>query len=171
MSSHHDPRIRPFLLGGVLLFLTCGGARAAAAQSSPLPNSGTTAAQGIFGIWRITQPSALVEIRPCTAGNDTVVCGTVVWFGRGVAPLDRMNPDKSLRARPTCGIEAISHATAKSVTEWDGAALYDPSEGSHYRGSLTLTAPNVLEVRYKWGILHQTVRWQRDTTELARCTP
>lgn len=145
------------------LAFALGTTQQGGAQSAP------PAPSGIIGIWRVTAPSALVEIAPCADSGAGALCGRVIWYGEGVAATDRKNPDKGLRARPVCGIEAISHAHPRSATEYDGAALYDPSEGARYRGSISLASPDVLEVRYQWGLFHQTVRWRRETADVVRC--
>jgi uncharacterized protein (DUF2147 family) len=76
---------------------------------------------------------------------------------------DRKNPDPKLRSRPIAGITIMMNFDYSGNNTWESGRVYDPESGSTYRGKMSLTATNRLELRGYVGIplFGRTEVWTR----------
>ena len=77
---------------------------------------------------------------------------------------DRYNPNADLRSRPIIGMQFMHdfiYNVGKNI--WEDGRIYDPDCGKTYKGKMTLTSANRLEVRGYVGIslLGRTEIWTR----------
>lgn len=111
----------------------------------------------LLGDWWTPGFGARVRIEPC---GDSV-CGRIVW-------LWDESPDIADKA-PLVGRRVIDGMRPQSAGRWNGGRLYNPEDGYHYKGSLTLqTATNLLVEGCVLMICRQQV-WRRADPE--RCPP
>jgi uncharacterized protein (DUF2147 family) len=76
---------------------------------------------------------------------------------------DRKNSDPKLRSRPIAGITIMMNFDYSGNNVWEGGRVYDPESGNTYRGKMSLTATNRLELRGYVGVplFGRTEVWTR----------
>lgn len=76
---------------------------------------------------------------------------------------DRKNPEPKLRSRPIAGITIMMNFDYSGDKLWEGGRVYDPESGNTYRGKMSLTATNRLELRGYVGVplFGRTEVWTR----------
>lgn len=101
--------------------------------------------------------------------------GKIVWLkeplypandakGMGGKPkVDRENPDASKRTQPLLGLIMVWGFTFSGGDLWENGFIYDPRDGKTYKCKMTLTSPDVLDVRGFIGIslFGKTNTWTR----------
>jgi len=116
------------------------------------------AAPPIAGRWLTADGSAIVAIGDCGGS----VCGRIVKVIKGAAagrsPVDALNPDPKLRARPLAGLPILTGMTA-SGDGWTGQ-IYDPKTGKTYRSIVTRDGAN-LKVQGCVALFCRTMVWTR----------
>ena len=148
-----------YVLAAVFLLLTCTSARA--------QNPDT-----IVGKWLDGEKKAHVEIYKA----DGKYYGKIVWMKEPVYPaddkkgmagktkVDRENPDPAKRSQPVLGLVILRNfVAAKSGTLWEQGQVYDPKNGKDYKSKMTLTSPDVLNVRgfIGFSFIGRTDTWTR----------
>ncbi|HET8701453.1 MAG TPA: DUF2147 domain-containing protein [Nitrococcus sp.] len=125
-----------------------------------------------LGVWIDHKASVAVRIVHC--GSE--LCGRIVWLARpyqanGELKRDRHNPDPGKRQQPLCGLQVLQgfRQTAKRV--WGDGLIYDPRKGETYHSSLTLIAPDELQVRayVLFSLFGKTQTWRRTTLPAQDC--
>ncbi len=125
----------------------------------------------ILGVWNNEERDAKIEIYKC--GNK--YCGKVIWLKDpnypegskdgtpGTPRLDHNNPDPSLRKTPIIGLIIVHDFSSADGHTWFGGTVYDPKNGSTYRGKMKLVSPNQLNMRGFVGIplFGRTTTWTR----------
>ena len=97
------------------------------------------------GEWRVKDGGAVVRIAQC----DGRLWGIVAWERN--AGTDAKNPDPALRTQPTLGLPVVLGMTPVKPNRWEGS-IYNAENGKSYRASVTLVAPDRLEVEgCVWG--------------------
>lgn len=142
------------------------------AAQQPLPQA--PAAPAPAGLWIDHTGRGAVEITPC----GQKLCGRIVWMQqpndkRGQPLRDGLNPEKSLRSRPICGLQVIGDLEPQRDGSWDKGWIYDPEQGEAFDVEIRLRAPDKLQVKgYKgFKFLNETFQWQRATTPLQSTCP
>lgn len=131
------------------------------------------AAEGndIVGIWNTAEKDAVIEIFRC----GEKYCGRIAWVkdpnytgddkrGREGQPrVDDNNPDPLLRNRPIAGLQLMSDFSFTGGNTWTDGRVYDPKSGKTYRGRITLTSRNTLDLRgYAiFSLFGRTATWTR----------
>jgi uncharacterized protein (DUF2147 family) len=128
-----------------LLALTCvlAASGAEAAESRPAEAGANNA---VYGVWRAPQRDAQVEVAPCEGG---AVCGKLLSASRPKSNpelLDIHNKDPAKRHRSMIG-QTIFHGFKGGPTKWTGGRLYNPGDGKHYKGTMTLVDHNHLKLK------------------------
>ena len=106
---------------------------------------GGAQAADVTGQWRTAHQGGLVEIAPCGES----VCGKLIGSPQLTATpdlRDSKNKNPALRSRLVKGL-ILLQGFHRDGDSWTGGQLYDPSNGSTYKGGLRLTAPDRLEVQ------------------------
>jgi len=114
------------------------------AASAAVALAGTARAADVTGVWHTAAQGGLVEVAPC---GDSV-CGKLVTSTKLAASpdlKDSQNHNPALRSRPLKGL-ILLQGFHRDGGAWTGGQLYDPSNGSTYKGGLRLAAPDRLEV-------------------------
>ena len=126
------------------------------------------------GLWIDHTGRGAVEILPC----GQKLCGRIVWMQqpndkRGQPLRDGLNPEKSLRSRPICGLQVIGDLEPQRDGSWDKGWIYDPEQGEAFDVEIRLRAPDKLQVKgYKgFKFLNETFQWQRATAPLQSTCP
>ena len=97
------------------------------------------------GLWQTPTNGGQVRIARC----GQALCGTLVTSNNIRANpglLDAKNSDRSLRTRTIRNVQLLSGFTG-GPTEWRGGSVYNPEDGRTYRGTITLTNANTLNLR------------------------
>ena len=129
------------------------------------------AGDGILGFWNTAEDKAQVEV---FKQNDKYF-GKIVslkepdWPANdekgmaGQPKNDRNNPSPKLRGRKIIGLPIMNDFVYAGKNRWGGGIIYDPESGRTYKGKMTLTATNRLEMRGFVGIslLGRTTVWTR----------
>jgi uncharacterized protein (DUF2147 family) len=117
-------------------------------------------ATGIFGLWATQKNNGRVLIEPCGA----TVCGRVIDGNQLRANPDQLdinNPDAAKRTRRVKGL-MILEGYSGSPPQWSGGSVYDPQTGDETDNStLTLLAPDTLEVKGCRIIFCRSETWTR----------
>lgn len=152
--------IKIMLLG---LWLALSGAGAAHAQ----------AAGDATGWWLDATKRAGILIAACGDGQ---LCGKIEWLqtpldDAGKPKTDLHNSDKTLQARPVCGLPMLGHFTAAGPGHWGGGWIYDPDSGNTYKSVMHLAADGTLHVRGYVGVtlFGRSEVWTRPASPLASC--
>ena len=114
------------------------------AASVSLALTGTASAADVTGVWHTAAQGGLVEVSPC---GDSV-CGRLVASSKLAANpdlKDSLNKNPALRTRPLKGL-VFMQGFHRDGGAWSGGQLYNPADGSTYKGGLRLAAPDRLEV-------------------------
>jgi uncharacterized protein (DUF2147 family) len=97
------------------------------------------------GLWQTPTNGGQVRISRC----GQALCGVLVTSNniRANPDLrDENNSNRSLRTRTIRNVQLLSGFTG-GPTEWRGGAVYNPEDGRTYRGTITLTNANTLNLR------------------------
>lgn len=118
------------------------------------------------GVWIDHTGRGAVEIAPC--GQGQTLCGRIVWMKAPTDPKgqplrDGLNPDRTQRSRPICGLQIIGELKPQRDGSWDNGWIYDPEQGESFDVEIRLRAPDVLQVKGYKGLkfLSETFQWQR----------
>ena len=82
----------------------------------------------------------------------------------GAEKVDSKNPDKGLQSRPIMGLVILRDFVYDTDDqEWEDGRVYDPEEGSDYKGYLRLESPEKLYLRGYIGfsLFGRTTYWTR----------
>lgn len=180
-GSHDDPaalrtplhmRLRSHLSCGhawVLLVLLAGAGLAFGAP-------GPAATADVHGLWIDHTVSDKQKVAVWIEDCGDRLCGSIYWLRKplsasGEPKRDQHNPDASLRERPLCGLTILSGFLPPRGHASSAGRIYDPSDGSLYSSTLTLTKDGRLSIRGYVGIplLGKTVEWVRPQQSLKRC--
>lgn len=151
-------QLKVFILGVVLL-LSCSGAAHAADPDD------------VMGVWLNQEKDGKIEIYRC----GDVYCGRIVWLKEpnypedskegipGSQKLDHHNPKQSMRSRPVLGLQIMEGFRFAGDNRWRDGRIYDPKTGKTYRGKITLSSPDQLDLRGYIGIslIGRTSTWTR----------
>ncbi len=116
-----------------------------------------TAATPVAGRWLTEEGNAVVTIGAC--GN--AVCGRITRLIKGPPsgpPVDRNNPDATLRNRPIEGLTILSGFT-DAGSEWRGR-IYDPKSGKTYKSILKREGDGNLKVQGCIAFFCRTQMWR-----------
>jgi len=97
------------------------------------------------GLWQTPTNGGQVRIARC----GPALCGTLVTSDNIRANanlLDENNANRALRTRRIQGVQMLSGFTG-GPGEWRGGSVYNPADGRTYRGTITLTNANTLNLR------------------------
>jgi uncharacterized protein (DUF2147 family) len=101
----------------------------------------------ITGLWLTADQKAHIEIYR----SGEKFAGKIVWLKEplknGVPAVDDKNPDEKLLGRPILGMELMYGFVYDDDGVWTSGRVYDPEEGSEYRGKLTLVDNDTMELR------------------------
>jgi len=114
------------------------------------------AATPIAGRWLTEEGNAVVTIGAC--GSAT--CGRITRLIKGPPsgpPVDRNNPDASLRKRPLEGLTILT-GFADAGDDWRGR-IYDPKSGKTYKSIVRREADGSLKVQGCIAFFCRTQRW------------
>jgi uncharacterized protein (DUF2147 family) len=114
------------------------------------------AATPIAGRWLTEEGNAVVTIGAC--GSAT--CGRITRLIKGPPsgpPVDRNNPDASLRKRPLEGLTILT-GFADAGSDWRGR-IYDPKSGKTYKSIVRREADGSLKVQGCIAFFCRTQRW------------
>lgn len=114
------------------------------------------AADPIAGRWYTVERDSIITVGPC----GRALCGRITRFLKAPAtpnPVDRNNPDPSLRARPVLGLAVLSGFT-DSGKDWRGR-IYDPRSGKSYRSIVSRNADGTLKVQGCVAVFCRTQVW------------
>lgn len=120
----------------------------------------------ILGDWYNAEKDAIIEIYK----ENGKYHGKISWMlnpldKNGQPKTDPLNPDESLRSRSRLGMVMMYDFIYDGDNEWDEGEIYDPKSGNTYSGTMTLNAPNKLDLRGYVGIslFGRTSTWSRKT--------
>jgi uncharacterized protein (DUF2147 family) len=135
---------------GAVLALAFAAAAATPAAATPAPPSDPT------GEWRVARGFATVRIVECDGQYWGVIAS------EQTPGIDRKNPDKALRERPTLGMPILlGMKPGRDNNEWSGS-IYNAEDGRTYSGKISLLDPNTLEIKgCVLGILCGGEKWTR----------
>ena len=97
------------------------------------------------GLWQTPTNGGQVRISRC----GQALCGVLVTSNniRTNPDLrDEHNSNRALRTRTIRNVQLLSGFTG-GPTEWRGVSVYNPEDGRTYRGTITLTNANTLNLR------------------------
>ncbi|MEI8395821.1 MAG: DUF2147 domain-containing protein [Rhodospirillaceae bacterium] len=145
----------------VLFFAVVAATRVVyAADISPAP----------VGLWFPPDRKAAIELSTC-GGNS--LCGRIAWIETGhlpqglkEPPVDKHNPDPTLRTRPLCGLELVHGLEPSEPGVWGGSSIYNPEDGKKWQIQIKVVGPNILLLRgYVLApLLGQNQQWTRAPT-------
>ena len=116
------------------------------------------------GIWLTQAGDAKVRVGRCGAG----ICGTVAWLrdpidsATGKPQVDDKNENPSLRRRPMIGLSLFIGMKTVALNKWSGR-IYNADDGKTYTSTVTLQAPEKLEVQGCVGSLCGSETWSRSS--------
>jgi uncharacterized protein (DUF2147 family) len=125
-------------------------------------------AGGIVGFWLTQDGDSQVEIYRVPGNKFN---GRIVWLNeplndRGMPKVDDKNPDRTLRDRPTLGLELLKDFSYNpSKQEWEKGTIYDPKSGRTYDCFMWLDGDNTLKLKgFVLGMrfLGREATWTRD---------
>jgi uncharacterized protein (DUF2147 family) len=126
----------------------------------------------LAGLWLDNTGKAAIEVRGC--GPE--LCGNIVWLRdpldpRGKPWTDILNPDKSKRLQPICGLQIIGGLKPAPAGLWNDGWIYDPEEGKRFNVEVSLQDINTLKIFGYAGIrlLSETLHWKRLPADSPRC--
>ena len=97
------------------------------------------------GLWQTPTNGGQVRITRC----GQALCGALVTsesIRANPGVLDENNSNRSLRTRTLRNLPMLTGFTG-GPTEWRGGSVYNPADGRTYRGTITLTNANTLNLR------------------------
>ena len=118
------------------------------------------AATDIVGLWATQKNNGRVRIESC----GTALCARVLDGNQLRANPNQMdvhNPDPAKRTRRVKGLMILEGYTG-GPPQWQGGSVYDPQTGDQSHSStLTLVAPDTLEVKGCRLLFCRTETWTR----------
>jgi len=119
------------------------------------------------GEWYNEEKDAIITIIKESRGTYS---GLITWMKNpndenGNPKTDLLNPDESLKNRSRLGMKIMYNFVYDGDDEWDNGRIYDPKSGNTYRGTITMTSKNRLDLRGYVGIswFGRTSYWTRKT--------
>ena len=100
----------------------------------------------VYGVWRSSLLEARIEIAPCEGG---AICGTLLSATppkKNPELLDVHNKNPAKRQLTLIG-QPILEGFKGGPHKWTGGHVYNPDDGKHYSGSITLVDSNHLHVK------------------------
>lgn len=127
-----------------------------------LISTALTCAQNPFeGVWLTQNKLGRISVKHVGQG---VYSGKLVWIKstvpNGQAILDINNDDEKLRQRKLLGLELFKNVKSIDSQKIKGQ-IYDPYRGKTFTCEIWPESEDVLNIKAYWGILHQTIQWQR----------
>jgi uncharacterized protein (DUF2147 family) len=125
----------------------------------------------IIGTWLRNEPGHEAQIQIYKSNGKYF--GKVVWLKEPVYPpgdkmagkpkVDRENPDPKKRQDPILGMVTLRDFVYAGGNQWKDGRAYRVENGKEYKCKMTLTSPDVLEVRGYIGfsLLGRTETWTR----------
>lgn len=139
-------------------------AASAARPSPPSPAASAAPTHPEAGVWIDDTGKGAVEIAPC----GEKLCGKIVWLDqpftkKGTPVVDDLNPNKSLRNQPVCGLQVIGELARQGDGSWDAGWVYDPKTGERYDLAIKMKSADHLAVTGYLGMkmLGETFTWTR----------
>ena len=119
----------------------------------------------IVGEWYNNEKDAVIAI---TKTVKNTFEGHIIWMKNpndenGAPKVDHLNPNKSLQSRPRLGLKIMYNFKHDEENVWNDGEIYDPKSGNTYKGTMTLTSENSLDLRGYVGlpIFGRTSSWSR----------
>jgi uncharacterized protein (DUF2147 family) len=114
------------------------------------------AAGPIAGRWLTADGNGIVEIAPC----GPQLCGKIIKLLAKIQgpPMDRNNPEPSLRNRPLLGLNILS-GFKDAGKQWEGT-IYSPEKGKSYRSIVKRNPDGTLSVKGCLGPFCQNQTWR-----------
>lgn len=129
--------------------------------------------EAVLGPWLVEDGSAVIEVEAC----GETLCGLVYWSKdletpSGADSRDTLNPDKSLRSRPICGLTIIKGLAREGAASWGGGTVYDPESGLTFNAEMRLEPNGRLRFRGYVAIplLGGSQVWSRPAPVPSRCS-
>ena len=122
----------------------------------------------LLGEW-VTPNKSIVSIYNCQSS----LCAKIEHVDPAIGhSVDGLNPDKSKRDRPLCGLVIGTDFQAKDAAHADGGKLYDPESGNTYSGTLALASNGTLKLRGYVGIslFGRSEIWKRAQSTPPACS-
>jgi uncharacterized protein (DUF2147 family) len=146
--------------------ISIGSPTTATAQAPATAPGAAAPAAPEMGVWIDDTDQGAVEIAPCE--GTTKLCGRIVWLkapvdAKGKPFTDGLNPDKSKRSQPICGLQVIGNLVRQKDGSYDAGWIYDPKTGDKFDLTIKMKSPDVLAVTGYVGIklLSETFTWKR----------
>ncbi|HJR55113.1 MAG TPA: DUF2147 domain-containing protein [Rhizomicrobium sp.] len=101
-----------------------------------------------LGVWLHDNQRIQIEISPCA----DALCAKIVWLkypndARGMPRVDFRNPQAALRDRPLLNLRVLEGLRQTGDNSWEDGKIYNPDDGSEYRGRLSIGSDGNLLVR------------------------
>ena len=124
---------------------------------------GQKSADDILGVWMNEDQDAHIEIFK----RGDKYYGKLVWLKfpideeTGKPKTDKNNPDKSLKTRPTLGLEILTDFVFDGDDCWEDGDIYDPKKGKTYSCYMKFNDDGKLKIRGYIGVslLGRTTYW------------
>lgn len=113
-----------------------------AAAEPPAPGS----PQPVYGVWQSPSLGAHIEIRPCEGG---AICGKLLSANPPKSNpelLDLHNKDPAKRQLTMIG-QTVFEGFKGGPHKWTGGRVYNPEDGKHYTGTISLVDNNHLKLK------------------------
>jgi uncharacterized protein (DUF2147 family) len=122
-------------------------------------------ADAILGVWQNGEGTGHIKIEKI----GTKYFGKIVWLKEpidketGKPKVDKKNPNAAMHNTPILGYRIIRDFVFQGDKKWEEGSIYDPKKGEDYKCKITMTSPNVLDVRGFVGIslIGRTDTWKR----------
>jgi uncharacterized protein (DUF2147 family) len=107
-------------------------------------------ADRVTGFWLTEDRDSQIEIYKAPGNN---YHGRIVWLKEpleedGAVKHDKNNPDRSLRNRPTLGLEILKGSSYNAAKqEWEKGTIYDPKSGKTYDCYMWPDGNNTLKLK------------------------
>ncbi len=124
------------------------------------------------GFWLTEEETAVVRIERCDEG----LCGWIHWIAEGGRTVDDLNVDRSMRARPLCGLQILSgfEQNEGNPAEWRQGEVYAADDGRTYSARIRMEKADRMDLRGYRGItlLGRSQTWTRvPGDEYPSCRP
>lgn len=116
------------------------------------------ASPGVHGEWWTPGFNARVRLEAC--GDK--LCGTIVWVWDEI-------PKDIAESRPLVGLPIIVDMRPDGAARWNAGRIYNPEDGRHYAGSITLRSTHNLLVEGCVLFICKSQVWRRADGQ--RCPP
>ena len=133
-----------------------------------VPAAATAPTSSLLGDW-VTPNKSVVSIYNC----QSALCAKIAHVDPAIGhSVDGLNPDKSKRDRPLCGLVIGTDFQAKDAAHAEGGKLYDPESGNTYSGTLALTGDGMLKLRGYIGVslFGRSETWTRAQAAPSSCS-